>query len=223
MSIFIRNIYRFIYKWQLYYQRKIQFQEHVMVAKSTKFEGGNFLAKNTIISNSKLGYGTFTGNNNYIVNTTIGRFTSIGSDLKIIIGNHPTNQFVSTHPAFYSLRKQAGFTYTDEQLFNDIKYVSDSKYCVEVGSDVWIGADVKILNGVTVGHGAVIAAGATVIKDVPDYAIVGGTPAKLIRYRFTEEQREKLIQDKWFDKDINWIKNHAQEMTDVEMFLGVKN
>lgn len=71
----------------------------------------------------------------------------------------------------------------------DVKEKSESDDLpVFISDDVWVGACVTILKGVTVGRGAIIAAGALVINDVPDYAIVGGVPAKVIRYRFSEAE-----------------------------------
>ncbi|WP_299485003.1 CatB-related O-acetyltransferase [uncultured Allomuricauda sp.] len=70
---------------------------------------------------------------------------------------------------------------------------------IKIGNDVWIGRDAKIMDGVTVGDGSVIATGSIVTKDVPPYAIVGGVPAKVIKYRFDEETIEKLLKLKWWD------------------------
>ena len=78
-----------------------------------------------------------------------------------------------------------------------------------MGKDVWIGCDVTILAGVTIGDGAVIGAGAVVTKDVEPYAIVGGVPAKLIKYRFDEEIRSKLKALDWTSWDDDKIKRNA--------------
>ena len=67
--------------------------------------------------------------------------------------------------------------------------------------DIWIGSSVIIIGGITVGTGAMIAAGAVVTKDVPPYAIVGGNPAKIIKYRFDEHLREALLNSKWWEID----------------------
>src|SRR5690606_40549227 len=72
---------------------------------------------------------------------------------------------------------------------------------VSVGSDVWIGAGSIVLDGISIGDGAIIAAGAVVNKDVPPYAIVGGVPARIIRYRFDEETRAALLEWRWWDLD----------------------
>ena len=101
--------------------------------------------------------------------------------------------FVSTIQLF-SLRKQSGFTYVAKQLFKEFAEPLDSakKYQISIGNDVWIGADVRLMDGVTINNGAIIASGALVVKDVPPYAIVGGVPAKIIKYRFDKNQIDFL-------------------------------
>ena len=71
---------------------------------------------------------------------------------------------------------------------------------VSIGNDVWIGARVIVLGGVTIGNGAVIGAGSVVTRDVPPYAVVAGTPARLIRYRFEEPVIRRLEELRWWDK-----------------------
>ena len=121
-------------------------------------------------------------------------------------GTHPVDDRLSTHPCFYSLTKQAGFTYVNEQLYDELLFCGDdSRYRVEIGSDVWVGARVVIIGGVRIGHGAVVATGSVVTKDVEDYAIVGGVPAKHIRFRFSAEMRVSLMSERWWDKDEAWV------------------
>ena len=85
-----------------------------------------------------------------------------------------------------------GFTYVDKTVFNETRFAKD-QYKVVIGNDVWIGSYTRIMEGVTIGDGAVVAAGAIVTRDVPPYAIVGGIPAKIIKYRFDTETIQKLI------------------------------
>jgi acetyltransferase-like isoleucine patch superfamily enzyme len=86
---------------------------------------------------------------------SIGRYCSIAADVVTIHGRHPTSGFVSTHPAFYSMREQAGFTYVQSQVFDE-HVVADvtNGHPVVIGHDVWISHGVRILDGVTIGNGA---------------------------------------------------------------------
>jgi chloramphenicol O-acetyltransferase type B len=122
----------------------------------------------------------------------VGRFTSIGPHFLCGYGAHPTN-LVSTSPIFYSTFKQCGKTFADRDYFAESLRTS-------IGHDVWVGTRVFLRDGVRIGNGAIIAAGAVVVKDVPDYAIVGGVPARVMRYRFAEESIRELLEIEWW----NW-------------------
>ena len=101
------------------------------------------------------------------------------------------------------------------------KYLnSEKKISIEIGNDVWIGSRATILEGVNIGDGVVVAAGAVVTKDVPPYAIVGGVPARIIRYRFDEETIQNLLKMKWWEKDQEWIQNHADDFDDVKQLFS---
>lgn len=163
------------------------------------------------INSCRIGSFTYISSNTRISRTEIGRFCSIGPDCKIGWGLHPTGSFVSTHPAFYSLSKQAGITFADKNYFNETN-------SIKIGNDVWIGANVVIVDGVTIGDGAIIAAGAIVTQDVPNYAIFGGVPAKLIRYRFDENTIDFLLTSKWWVNDHEWFKNNYKRFLDIELF-----
>lgn len=128
--------------------------------------------------------------------TTVGAYCSVARDVEIGPSNHPTD-FVSTHPFQYSGRKFAdypGYARMVRTHRNDL----NREGCV-IGNDVWIGAKVVIRRGVKIGTGAIIGAGAVVVKDVPPYAIVGGVPAKIIRYRFDEATIARLLESRWWE------------------------
>lgn len=149
----------------------------------------------------------------------IGRYCCVGSNVKVVLPTHPTNTFVSIHPAFYSTKKQAGFTYVKKNIFNETKMV-DGRYGCIIGNDVWIGDDVTILGGVKVGDGAVIALGAVVIKDVEPYSIVGGVPAKMINKRFDQNTIDFLLNYKWWEKENDWIRSNTHEMCNINIFMA---
>jgi chloramphenicol O-acetyltransferase type B len=182
-------------KWLLFRRRqlkKIASWAHWLAYFDSKTElcGNNRLGKGTNINVSKVGRHTYIAYAR-ITRAQIGSFCSIGPEVIIGgLGSHPT-KFVSTHPVFYSTLCQSGTTFTTQNLFDEQKSVI-------VGNDVWIGARALILDGVTIGDGAVIAAGAIVTKDIPPYAIVGGVPAKIIRYRFSENVIFTLLEWEWW-------------------------
>ncbi len=108
-------------------------------------------------------------------------------------------------------------TFANENYFEDLK--CDAKgYSITIGNDVWIGSGAYIKSGIVIGDGAVIGAGAVVTKDVEPYAIVGGIPAGVIRYRFSREQIECLLKSRWWENDLNWFQKNAEYFTDIDGF-----
>jgi len=120
----------------------------------------------------------------------IGKYCSIAVNVTIFGGGEHNYRCVSTYPFKQKIKPQF-----------EINNVSQSKGPTIIGNDVWIGEGAIILSGVKIGNGAVIGAGAVVTKEVPDYAIVGGNPAKLIKYRFEESTITKLLSISWWDWD----------------------
>ena len=200
--------------------QNIYFGKYVIISQKTQFEGYNSINNHSELINSFLGRGSYIANNSIIRNTKIGRFCAIGDYVRTGLGKHPTKDFVSIHPAFFSMEKPAGFTFVKEQLFDEHDYVdSENKYFVIIGNDVWIGNKVLIMDGINIGDGAVIAAGAVVTKDVEPYSIVGGVPAKIIKKRFTEEQIDKLLNIKWWNLPFEKIKKNHSMFGNIDEFI----
>jgi acetyltransferase-like isoleucine patch superfamily enzyme len=177
---------------------------------------GNYIKINNNVSLNKCRIGDYSyiGDSSSFLNCKIGKFCSISSNVKVGLGRHPSNELVSTSPIFYSSKGQLPLTFISTIKNDFIEYLS-----VEIGNDVWIGYHVTIIDGVKIGNGAIIAAGSIVTKDIPDYAIVGGIPAKIIRYRFSPKEIEFLLKFNWWDKDIIWIEEHADLFNDIKVLM----
>ena len=163
------------------------------------------------LRNVQLNDFTYISKNSEIMNTKIGKFCSIGEQCKIGLGIHPTN-LVSTHPIFYSTRKQAQINFSEKDIYEEYKEIT-------IKNDVWIGTRSIIMDGVTINNGAIIAAGSIVTNDVPAYAIVAGIPAKVIRYRFSKEICHKLEIFEWWNKDTDWLRLNQKNMQNINLFF----
>lgn len=210
----IKHIIKFIY-FKIKFHHKLCFDFSCKIGKQSSFEGANRLYQNVHFTGT-MGYGSYISQNSSIFGN-IGRFTSIAPNVQVNGGTHPyTYPYVSTSPMFYSTRKQTGINWVEEQKFQEFKFVENEVIQVKIGNDCWIGQNVFIVGGVTIHDGAVILAGAVVTKDVPPFSIVGGVPAKIIKYRFSEEDVDILLKSKWWEKDINDIKENKELFLDFE-------
>lgn len=161
------------------------------------FSPFNHLYRRSYLRSTALGRMTYVAEASRIGFADIGSFSSIGPDVLLGgLGIHPVDK-LSTHPAFYSLRLQAGITFARQNSVLELPRT-------RIGNDVWIGAGSIVLDGIEIGDGSIIAAGTVVTKPVPPYAVVGGVPAKVIRYRFDEPTIAALLNWRW------WSLNNAQ-------------
>lgn len=201
------------------------------------------ITKQIVYNNPKIGRHTYYGENfkHLFFIKSIGNFCSIADNVSVGVPNHPYN-FISSHPFLYSKlnmfsadflpEKELKFTYPCNKCqksycdFGCEIYQEDAQQIlnevngfVTIKNDVWIGERAIILSGVTIGNGAIIAAGAVVTKDVPDFAIVGGVPAKIIKYRFAPEEIDVLNKTHWWDWSDEKIRKSMQLFKNKEMFF----
>lgn len=166
---------------------------------------------NTTVYAATIGAYSYIQVNGRIFNCDIGRFCSIAANVTIAPGMHDIGR-VTTHPSFYFFIPSLPRIFVEEDKLPVSKRVS-------IGHDVWIGEKVVILDGVKIGNGAVVAAGAVVIKDVEPYSIVGGVPARHIKYRFDEQTIQILQESQWWNFPDQWFDEHADIMLDVDQFV----
>jgi len=213
----------FIWRWLMSLKLKcknVRISPHAHFNPKTVFEGNNGIAKNAVVSGAYIGRNSYVGSGTDLTNCKIGRFCSIATDIRVVSDAHPSSVFVSSCPSFFSIRGQNGQTFVKTNKFQE--KLSVDGYDIVIGNDVWIGTRAMIKGGVTIGDGAIVAMGAVVTKDVPPYAIVGGVPARIIKYRFTEEQIAKLLQIQWWNQADEWLKAHVDEFENIEKFLEDK-
>jgi acetyltransferase-like isoleucine patch superfamily enzyme len=135
-------------------------------------------------------------------NLVIGKYCSISRGCRVFLGGNHHSEWISTYPL--------------------VKKSSSSKGDVTIKNDVWIGYGVTILSGVTIGDGAIVGAMSVVTKDVDPYALVGGNPATLKKYRFDQDTINKLLQIKWWDRDESFVAGITPYLMsqDVDGFLA---
>lgn len=176
---------------------KIKIGSGVYLDLNTNLKGNNLINDYSRLISVNLDKYSYVSPFCILIDCNIGRFCSIGPGVKAGLGVHPIDG-VSTSPYIYN-----------EQLFKTRREEDFSS--VEIGHDVWIGANALIMGGVKIGIGAVIGAGAVVTRDVPNYAVVVGCPARIIKKRFSDEKIDRLINSKWWEMDIQSIRRMESE------------
>lgn len=172
---------------------------------SSRIEFSSVSKKAKIWRNCKLYYSSigdysYIGQNARLVHAHVGKYCSLAGDGAYGMGTHPLD-YVSSSSLFISSRNGTGIKWTKSAPFTEYKEI-------QIGNDVWIGTRVLIMGGVKIGNGAVVAAGAVVTKDIPAYAVVGGVPARIIKYRFPQDVIKKLEKSEWWNLDDEIIRNN---------------
>ena len=149
----------------------------------------------------------------------LGKYNSIGRDCNFFLHANHRVDWVTTSSQLHG-------PVTPEIAEMHMKMGHPTcKGDIKIGNDVWIGATSTIMSGVTIGDGAVVGAGSTITKDVPPFSIVAGNPGKIVKYRFTKEQIEKLLQIAWWNWEEFKIKENAMLMwsSNIDEFIKKHN
>tara|TARA_Y100000591_G_scaffold242646_1_gene213426 strand:+ start:6802 stop:7536 length:735 start_codon:yes stop_codon:yes gene_type:complete len=208
------EVKRIINKIYHQYQKGIKLGRGTYVS-NLKCDGSNKIGSFCEVTASEMGYASYIADRCKMTYTKIGKFSTIGNEVRTCIGNHSLSN-VSIHPAFYSLNGNSIKSFIDKQIFDEHTFINKSSFVCIIGNDVWIGDNVIIFDGIKIGDGAVIGAGSIITKDVKPYTIVHGVPGKFKRNRFSKNNIKYLLNLKWWDKDIKWIKNNAKHFNDLE-------
>lgn len=171
------------------------------------------LGRGTMVIESRFGDYSYTAGDVDMIYTEVGKFCSIASHVRINPGNHPMHRVTQHHMTYR--RRMFGMAEEDDQAFFDWRRADR---CV-VGHDVWIGHSAILMAGVKVGTGAVIGAGAVVTKDIGDYEIAVGVPARSIRKRFSDDVIAKLLAIAWWDWDDDTLRARFDDLLDVPTFI----
>lgn len=216
----IKRIIKYILlkiKWR----KACKFDLSTNISQQSTFEGMCQIHPHTIF-HGHLGIGSYIGSYSFL-SAEIGRFTSISSYVRCNCGIHPYEEpFVTTSPCFFSLnpdKTQCGSTFATRQMTQEKKYYNkEQKIGVKIGSDCWIGEGAFLVGGIEIADGAIVLAHAVVTKNVPAYAIVGGIPAKIIRYRYDKETIDFLLRVQWWNKPIKWLEENWELLSDLKKF-----
>jgi acetyltransferase-like isoleucine patch superfamily enzyme len=199
MCSLIKNYFSLNRLKKQYQNRKISilmfYDKESVVSNKSRIQRFVILRKCVVSDYSYIGYNT------NIYNASIGKFCSISKDVCIGLPSHPT-KFISTSPLFVNVQNGTGYSWSKQDLFNSVPEK------VMIGNDVWIGMKSTIMGGITIGNGAIIAAHSVVTKDVPPYAIVGGVPSKIIKYRFDDSIIETLQKSEWWNRSDDFLQKN---------------
>jgi len=200
------------FKYQRKYKDSYLRIGYMSILNNVTFGKYSWTSRRVVLNNVVLGDFSYVSDNSVVLEANIGKFCSIGPNVRVAPGKHPTSTFVSSHPALFSNPPYCLKNFFDKDYHNPNRQVT-------IGNDVWICANVVISDGVTIGDGAIIAANSVVSSNVKPYTIVGGVPAKFIRNRFEENEILFLLKIKWWDKSFEWIKANSVLFLNIKEFI----
>lgn len=143
---------------------------------------------------------------------SIGKFCSIALNVNFILGGNHRTDWISTYPFSAGILSQ---TWNEA---SNIKGHPATKGDIIVSNDVWFGYNSIVLSGVKIGNGVVIGAGSVITKDIPDYAIVAGNPARIVKMRFSDEEISSLLKIAWWNWEADKIKENLMHICSNDIF-----
>lgn len=193
-----------------------------MVSASVRVDKTAYIYRGVKAKKAVIDAYSYIAANTDVENAEIGKFCSIADHCRIGMSSHSLH-YISTSPIFTQTKNALQEKWVEKNVF--IHKSEEER--VYLGNDVWVGSHALINGGVRIGNGACIAAGAVVVKDVPPYAIVGGVPARIIRYRFSEEIINLLEELQWWNLPESILKKHIalfqkENLTADELKKGIE-
>lgn len=183
---------------------------HIPAVINSKVDKTSKVSSSSHIVDSRIDKYSYVGNNCTVINTQIGKYCSIADNCIIGGANHPID-WASTSPVFHNgkniLRK------------NFSKHHFKTSEITQIGNDVWLGNNSLIKTGVKIGDGSIIGMGSVLTKDVGEFEIWAGNPAKFIRRRFDKQIANEIAQSQWWEFDEKKLEEVAVNFNDLEMFL----
>lgn len=163
---------------------------------------------------------------NFGTRIKVGRYSEIAVGCKRFGFRHPM-EALSINSAFFNYYRENVYSYFEDYERNNNTVITKKsvptpqpqREIIEVGNDVWIGSDVKLSGGITIGNGAVVASNSVVTKDIPPYAVVGGVPATIKKYRYSDSIIEKIIESEWFEYELGDMNKLGLDFSAPEKFL----